>query len=403
MASIVSVPINNIGEPAASPQLHDCVEEEGFGAGNDIGSHFSPIGNGGETNSTLKSCDDAYVEDSVSVSMKRNGVKNASCSLPTGEIGLSLKDPVSFTDKTVLDAYTDKTVLEIEPSEASDNLKSSVIKDICIDEGAPPVDKMWVDNEGVEYERVVFLQSKVASHDNLTKELDCHLLASDDFKSFILNEKVISGENNLLMSKGNTEVSLGKEDIAEESVNAVSNERSMTEETGPVNELGIQSLQGDPSCFDKSPDQPHDQEHVTNAAADVRPYMATDEQTSTSPVASQSISNDDSKAESRPVLLNSDLLPMESSPGKEEATPNAGHQWSGQSSTASVLDDGARDSLTGSKRSFFSQHGLGESSFSGLDSKFDPIVLSGAAPYSGSISFRSDSSTTSQRSFAFPV
>ncbi|KAL5999694.1 hypothetical protein ACLOJK_037979 [Asimina triloba] len=213
MASIVSVPINNIGESAASLQLRDCVEEEGFGAGNDIGFHFSPIGMGGETNSTLKSCDDAYVEDSVSVSMKRNGVKHASCSLPTGEIGLSLKDPVSFTDKTVLDAYTDKTVLEIEPSEASDNLKSSVIKDICIDEGAPPVDKMWVDNEGVEYERVVFLQSEVASHDNLTKELDFHLLASDDFKSFILNEKLISGENNLLlrMHVGREQGSVGQD------------------------------------------------------------------------------------------------------------------------------------------------------------------------------------------------
>ncbi|KAL5974390.1 hypothetical protein ACLOJK_031055 [Asimina triloba] len=99
MGSTVSVPISNIGELAASLQLHDCMEPEGFGAGNDIGLHSSPTGNGGQPNATLESFDDAYVEDSVPVSMKRNGVKNASCSLPTGEIGSSLKDPVSFNDR----------------------------------------------------------------------------------------------------------------------------------------------------------------------------------------------------------------------------------------------------------------------------------------------------------------
>lgn len=46
---------------------------------------------------------------------------------------------------------------------------------------------------------------------------------------------------------------------------------------------------------------------------------------------------------------------------------------------------------------------LGESSFSAVGQLSSRISYSGPVPYSGSISLRSDSSTTSTRSFAFPV
>lgn len=46
---------------------------------------------------------------------------------------------------------------------------------------------------------------------------------------------------------------------------------------------------------------------------------------------------------------------------------------------------------------------LGESSFSVAGPLSDVVPYSGHIPYSGSISLRSDSSTTSTRSFAFPV
>ena len=48
-------------------------------------------------------------------------------------------------------------------------------------------------------------------------------------------------------------------------------------------------------------------------------------------------------------------------------------------------------------------HGLGESSFSAVGPVSGRISYSGPVPYSGSISLRSDSSTTSTRSFAFPM
>lgn len=49
------------------------------------------------------------------------------------------------------------------------------------------------------------------------------------------------------------------------------------------------------------------------------------------------------------------------------------------------------------------QHGQGDSSFSMAGPGSGLITFSGSIPYSGSISLRSDSSTTSARSFAFPM
>ena len=49
------------------------------------------------------------------------------------------------------------------------------------------------------------------------------------------------------------------------------------------------------------------------------------------------------------------------------------------------------------------RHSLGESSFSAVGPVSGRISYSGPVPYSGSISLRSDSSTTSTRSFAFPM
>lgn len=49
------------------------------------------------------------------------------------------------------------------------------------------------------------------------------------------------------------------------------------------------------------------------------------------------------------------------------------------------------------------KRGEGESSFSVAGPLSDTLPYSGHIPFSGSISLRSDSSTTSTRSFAFPV
>ncbi|KAI3911289.1 hypothetical protein MKX01_004516 [Papaver californicum] len=56
-----------------------------------------------------------------------------------------------------------------------------------------------------------------------------------------------------------------------------------------------------------------------------------------------------------------------------------------------------------SSRSFFTQDAYGESNFSNVDNPTALVTRSGWIAYSSSISLRSDSSTTSTRSFAFPI
>ncbi|XP_043715692.1 uncharacterized protein LOC122664072 [Telopea speciosissima] len=107
----------------------------------------------------------------------------------------------------------------------------------------------------------------------------------------------------------------------------------------------------------------------------------------------------DSKVESGSITFNFDS-PTRSS--REDSPRNADHQQCLQTLPGG-LEDGTLDNLTSSSRSFFIQHGHGESSFSAVGPPSASISHSGPIPYSGSISLRSDSSTTSTRSFAFPI
>ncbi|XP_042518033.1 uncharacterized protein LOC122091876 [Macadamia integrifolia] len=113
----------------------------------------------------------------------------------------------------------------------------------------------------------------------------------------------------------------------------------------------------------------------------------------------------DTKVERESITFNFDSPTMSS---KEENL----HDDYGQQQLQTLpggLEDGTVDRLSTSSRSIFIQDGHGESSFSAVGpfsgpiSYSDPISHSGPVPYSGSISLRSDSSTTSTRSFAFPI
>ena len=75
--------------------------------------------------------------------------------------------------------------------------------------------------------------------------------------------------------------------------------------------------------------------------------------------------------------------------GKEESHQNMSEPGDGKSDDEAVLSQ--------------IHYSLGESSFSAVGPVSGRINYSGPVPYSGSISIRSDSSTTSTRSFAFPV
>ncbi|PIA63269.1 hypothetical protein AQUCO_00200946v1 [Aquilegia coerulea] len=95
--------------------------------------------------------------------------------------------------------------------------------------------------------------------------------------------------------------------------------------------------------------------------------------------------------------------PSPETSGREENQDKADWRQSVETINMPSIVEETTDTLSASSRSFFIQHGYGETSFSAADPLSGPIAYSGSIPYSGSISLRSDSSTTSTRSFAFPV
>lgn len=106
-----------------------------------------------------------------------------------------------------------------------------------------------------------------------------------------------------------------------------------------------------------------------------------------------------SKLESGTITFDFGSSTTSMASGREASLQNDGHEPPLASQNMSTLDDGS-DSLPFSGQF---QRGLGESSFSAAGPVSGLISYSGPIAHSGNISLRSDSSTTSTRSFAFPV
>lgn len=103
-----------------------------------------------------------------------------------------------------------------------------------------------------------------------------------------------------------------------------------------------------------------------------------------------------SKVEIRSITFDFDTsVPMAS--GKEKCPCNGGSEHLG-TQDSSRLDDPNTEPVSSQL-----QYVNGESSFSAAGPVSGLISYSGPIAYSGSVSLRSDSSTTSTRSFAFPV
>ena len=103
---------------------------------------------------------------------------------------------------------------------------------------------------------------------------------------------------------------------------------------------------------------------------------------------------DDSTSETRTVSSQA-----EHAMDKEES-PRSSDAGGRKSQDMPMFEDGIFGGQTVSGQFHYSQ---GESSFSAVGPLSGRISYSGPIPYSGSVSLRSDSSTTSTRSFAFPM
>ncbi|KAJ8637111.1 hypothetical protein MRB53_011378 [Persea americana] len=305
--------------------------------------------------------------------------------------------------------YADKTVTDEMP-ELMSCFKENAIKDICIDKGVPALDKILVGNVEVDHKRYFgILQSELDEYSDLTKGTEVNPLPiCDDLKTSVFDGQLIPSEEKEVANgciHESLQVERGGNDDASDGVVNNAPDEVIPETLGLVQDSNVGNQHADSSSSDRCEDQENaDQKHAWDAtdSADVRSSCGADEanmgtsmECSIHEAYNQSRDDInlpfDSKAKSGSTTFDSS---SQSTSIRAESAENADCQQSGQSITASVLEDDPLDSLTGSTRSFFIQHGVGESSFSGMGAVSGPL---------GSISFRSDSSTTSTRSFAFPI
>lgn len=152
-----------------------------------------------------------------------------------------------------------------------------------------------------------------------------------------------------------------------------------------------EAISGNPALVSAS-EKAHD---ISEEASSASPDGVSAPSESTKISAAEKLSYN-SMLETGSITFDFDASAPEAS-GKEDPLQMGDSQCIGTPGT-SGLEDAPRQSVSSQFHS-----GLGETSFSAAGSLPSLISYSGPVAYSGSISLRSDSSTTSTRSFAFPI
>ncbi|KAF5184803.1 18S pre-ribosomal assembly protein gar2-like protein [Thalictrum thalictroides] len=185
-----------------------------------------------------------------------------------------------------------------------------------------------------------------------------------------------------------------------EIVSAITDEKTTPGALLPKQELDVCNSP-EPSNLDRNgnlQESEQDTRHEANSADSMIPPAA--EESNNCNQGKEDPINDD--VERGSITEGFDSLSPETI-GREEDLDKPDCRQSVETLNMPSIVEETTDTLSASSRSFFIQHGYGETSFSLADPLSGPIAYSGPIPYSGSISLRSDSSTTSTRSFAFPI
>ncbi|XP_010261085.1 PREDICTED: uncharacterized protein LOC104599949 [Nelumbo nucifera] len=309
--------------------------------------------------------------------------------LPSGETKLSEK---------VTGFYTDKVVMECELPDLTVGFKEDpyrVVKDICIDEGVPSLDKILTENDEVDY-KSCFPHTGLDVNSDLTKEKDSVLPSLNEMKSL-----VESYCNKDILNQCNSEVLHQKDEyVDEEDKTAHNSTDEVIPGSVPLGKLDTEDSYIKPSNFGSNKDQQQsNQDSSKEAPAEKYGISSPTEESDDSNPANKVPFNN--KVENGSTIMS--FHPSKPTTREETSTKADSPQPLHILLSMSRLEDGTVDSLTGSSRSLCIQHGHGESSFSAAGPMSGSITYSGPVPYSGSISLRSDSSTTSTRSFAFPI
>lgn len=327
--------------------------------------------------------------------------------LPNGN-GIEIRDSAeqyAYTSSKVdiLEAdpnfYTDKSVMECELPELVVCKESSDhdVKDICIDEGVPSsLDKILIECDKSEHtSQRTFVTCNGDKNTDLSKEkVDIELPVPDGLKSVVENACNVDAVNqceseNLIQQNGEA-----NKDATDRIASDVSEDKLLPH---LVEQSCMENSLTDSSKVDSNEVEQQSVQVLSEKEISASPGMVSGVEGSNSSNTVNELSYN-SRVESGSITFNFGSSTLAASK-REETTQNVESE---QPTGAPNMSGHENDGVSGTVPSQV-QHGRGESSFSMAGPLSGLITYSGPIPYSGSLSHRSDSSTTSTRSFAFPV
>ncbi|KAL1803250.1 hypothetical protein ACET3Z_031897 [Daucus carota] len=344
-----------------------------------------------------------------------------------------LADSVIYTDKNILESDLPELIVCYQDSTFHD------VKDICVDEGMPAEDKCLTDNL-VSGNNT--LPSKNFRHTELTEEADTDISYEEDFKSspykdFRENdsaEGVDKGEDNLdkdtayngdsFQQKSSPE-SNKDQNSASVLTSQIQTDKEEFTAVDKTDEIAfntptssIQTGELECNAIDKTAEIVRDSTLLSEDLCGETSLESLLKSAKGGEDKSSQQSDEISGAHESPVrteasnrnslddLLDSGVISFNVESSKlspitiDEIDKTAIAQQL-KSEKKLINDDGISDSRLVINDKI--KRDQGESSFSVAGPLADAVPYSGHVPFSGSISLRSDSSTTSTRSFAFPV
>lgn len=348
----------------------------------------------------------------------------------------SLEDKGFYTDKSFTGCELPELIVCYKESYNHD------VKDICVDEGVPSPDKILVEDGKDEPMGfcTFFSPNRDKDNDLITEKVDIKLPVEDELKSSeesSCNDDVLNQSNaedyknsditnvdnddklhvsdglqsladtdckKVIINESDTDdlINKGEKKNLEENKIAsdVSTENVVPERLTLEQYLGRENSISKLAKIDENEVGPQSFQMLSGKAISTKPTLdsVAEESNISSFVDEFSY---DSKVESGSITFNFDSSPATSS--RVEGSQNADCEQPPPLEAPNRLrreDETASDHLRVSSRV---HHDQGESSFSAVGPFSGLITYSGPIAYSGSLSLRSDSSTTSTRSFAFPV
>ncbi|WOH15380.1 hypothetical protein DCAR_0934918 [Daucus carota subsp. sativus] len=322
-----------------------------------------------------------------------------------------LADSVIYTDKNILESDLPELIVCYQDSTFHD------VKDICVDEGMPAEDKCLTDNLVSGNST---LPSKNFRHTDLTEEADTDISYEEDFKSspykdFRENDSAegVDKESNKDQNSASFLMSQIQTDKEEFTAVDKTDEIACNTPTSPIQtgELECNAIDKTTEIVRDSTLSSEDLCGETSLESLLKSAKGGEDKSSQqsdeiSGAHESPVRTEASNRNSLDDLLDSGVISFNVESSKlspitiDEIDKTAIAQQL-KSEKKLINDDGISDSRLVINDKI--KRDQGESSFSVAGPLADAVPYSGHVPFSGSISLRSDSSTTSTRSFAFPV